>query len=114
VLAPRAPKGRKRTWGRQPWEWLPTPFAGRIMVPNKNKRDKQDRPAGKLPDPLYVQLMPGPNGSVQWVRVHLNHPFARGFRNPEQARGWLARAVKAGVVPEGVVEIEPPQVPADE
>lgn len=57
---------------------------------------------------MYVQVVPGPAGTWQIVRVDLVHPFARGFASPEEARSWLGRAVRAGLVPEGVTELEPP------
>ena len=91
---------RNRWLGR--WEWLPKPWAGRVLLP----RDKK-----VLAEALYVQIMPGPMGTWQIVRVDLVHPFARGFLTPDDARGWLGRAIRAGVVPEGVVELEPPPVP---
>lgn len=79
-------------------EWMPRPYAGRVLV---------ERAKMPLKSTLYVQIVPGPEGLWQIVRVDLDKPFARGFRTPEKARGWLARALRAGVVPEGVVELEP-------
>lgn len=89
---------RHRPVGYEKHEWMPRPYAGRVLVER-----------AKLPpkEPLYVQVVPGPNGTWQIVRVDLHRPFARGFLTLETARGWLARAVRAGVVPQGVVELEP-------
>jgi hypothetical protein len=79
-------------------EWLPRPYAGRILL------ERHRRPT---PRATYVQIVPGPERTWQIVRVDLEKPFARGFRTPESARGWLVRALRAGVIPDGTVELEP-------
>lgn len=56
---------------------------------------------------IYLQVVPGPERTWQLVRVDLDHPLARGFRTPESALAWLARAIRQGIVPEGVVVVEP-------
>lgn len=94
-----APTGKRRTgeYSRSPQEWMPRPWAGRIMV-SKNARDDQE---------VYVQVVPGPEGLWQIVRIELNQPVARGFRTPGQARRWVHKAVGAGILPKGVVLVEP-------
>jgi hypothetical protein len=76
----------KRTWGRRPWEWLPTPYAGRIMVPSKADKN----PPMKTFTPITLMIVPGPGRLYQLVRVELNTPVARGFATKEQARAWCA------------------------
>jgi hypothetical protein len=88
---------RHRKYTRAPWEWLPRPHAGRIMLPVKRQDQK----------PIHVQVVPGPGHTWQIVRVDLESPFARGFATREEARSWISRAVRQGVLPEGVVEVEP-------
>lgn len=56
---------------------------------------------------VYLQVVPGPAGLWQIVRVDLGSPVARGFLSPEDAREWVARALNAGVLPEGVTIVEP-------
>lgn len=90
--------GRHRLVARAAWEWLPRPHAGRIMLPRRKANDQT----------LYVQIVPGPERTWQVCRIDLGKPFARGFRTKEQARRWIAGAMKAGIIPEGVVEVEPP------
>jgi hypothetical protein len=63
---------------------------------------------------IYLQVVPGPERTWQLVRVDLDHPLARGFRTPESALAWLARAIRQGIVPEGVVVVEPPSPEAPE
>jgi hypothetical protein len=82
---------------RSPWEWMPRPFGGRVMV-------KSRRVSG---EGVYLMIVPGPERTWQWVRIELNTPVARGFATKESARAWLARALRAGVLPQGVMEVEP-------
>jgi hypothetical protein len=97
-----------REYKRCPWEWLPRPYAGRIMVPSKGRTAKDNNPPMKAILGMTLMIVPGPEGLYQVVRIELNAPVARGFRTKEQARGWIGRAVRGGVLPEGVVEVEPP------
>ena len=91
---------RHRTRVGDEAEWMPRPFAGRILL-ERTRMPKAEQ--------IYVQVVPGPQGLWQIVRVDLDKPFARGFRTPELARRWLGRAVKAGIVPQGTMELEPMQ-----
>jgi hypothetical protein len=94
------PRGHHRTgeYSRSPHEWMPRPWAGRVMV-SKNKTTGEG---------VYLQVVPGPEGLFQVVRVDLSKPVARGFRTPQAAERWVARAVGAGILPSGVVLVEPP------
>lgn len=58
--------------------------------------------------PVYVQIVPGPGNLLQIVRVDLARPVARGFRTKETARRWLELAIDRGILPKGVIEVEPP------
>lgn len=78
-------------------EWLPKPINGRTLPLSSRQTTEQ---------PVYVQIVPGPGGLYQIVRVDLSTPVARGFPTPEAARKWLGMAVKGGIVPQGVVELE--------
>jgi hypothetical protein len=80
-------------------EWLPRPTHGRTLPLTTRT---------KTPGPVYVQIVPGPGGRLQIVRVDLAQPVARGFASPESARRWLGSAISSGILPEGVVELEPP------
>ena len=97
-----APLETRRTgeYSRTPDEWMARPFGGRVMISSRKMADKQ---------PIYVECVPGPGGSWQLVRVDLAKPFARGFRSPKQARGWVAKAIKQGILPESVIVVEPAQ-----
>lgn len=83
------------------WEWMPRPHAGRVMTSSR-------RISG---EGIYLQVVPGPERTWQLVRIDLYHPLARGFRTPESALAWLARAIRQGVVPQGVVVVEPHPLP---
>ena len=93
-------------------EWLPRPWAGKIMVPSRKwtENPKLERRIG----PVTLMVVPGPpvgplNGhSWQVVRLELERPVARGFATREDARAWIGRAVRAGVLPPVAVEVEPP------
>lgn len=85
-------------------EWLPTPTAGRTISNAAKKR--ANTTSGQTH--IHVQIVPGPERTYQIVRVELATPVARGFRTKEGARRWLARAVKSGVLPQNVMEVEPP------
>ena len=85
-------------YARSPHEWLPRPFGGRVMV---SRRDVTG-------DGIYLQVVPGPEGRYQIVRVELGTPVARGFKSQEKALAWIGRAIRAGVLPKGVVVVEPP------
>jgi hypothetical protein len=104
VVEPRP----KRTWGRRPWEWLPTPYGGRIMVPSKQESQRSGDPRMRAFTPITLMIVPGPERLLQIVRIELDTPVARGFATKEQARAWIERAIRAGVLPTGVVEVEPP------
>lgn len=88
---------RTGEYARSPWEWMPRPFAGRVML-SRNKTDG---------DGIYLQVVPGPEGRWQLVRVELGTPVARGFTTKEKALAWVGRAIRAGVLPKGVVVVEP-------
>jgi hypothetical protein len=99
---------------RHAGEWLPRPYHGRIMQPpirrDHTRPTRSDR-TKREPEPMqaiHLMIVPGPAGLYQVVRINLKTPVARGFRTKEDARGWIGRAVRAGVLPEGVVEVEPP------
>lgn len=87
---------RPNEYARSPWEWMPRPFGGRVMLA-RNRKNGSD---------IYLQIVPGPEGLWQIVRVELATPVARGFKTREGARRWIARAVRAGVLPQGVTEVE--------
>jgi hypothetical protein len=74
------------------------------MVPSKADKN----PPMKAFTPITLMIVPGPQRLYQLVRVELNTPVARGFATKEQARAWIERAIRAGVLPTGVVEVEPP------
>lgn len=78
-------------------EWLPRPLNGRTLP--LTSRQVTD-------EPVYVQIVPGPSGLYQIVRIDLARPVARGFQTPDHARRWLGFAVKGGILPQGVVELE--------
>ena len=88
---------RTGEYSRSPQEWMPRPWDGRIMV----KRNVVESGT------VYVQVVPGPEGLWQIVRIELNQPVARGFRTPGQARRWVHKAVGAGILPQRVVLVEP-------
>lgn len=94
-----APDRPHRTgeYKRTPGEWMPRPHAGRAIV-SRNETDGTG---------IYLEVVPGPNRTWQLVRVELSTPVARGFATPERARAWVARAIVAGVLPKGVVVVEP-------
>ncbi len=83
---------------RSPWEWLPRPHLGRSFTTGSRMSDDET---------IYVQVVPGPQRLYQIVRVDLASPVARGFRTRQEASEWIAKAVKQGVLPKGVVEVEP-------
>ena len=96
--------------------WLPKPIKGRYMT-GRRPRDTNPQLQGPGVEgvvealtgaAVHLMIVPGPQGLYQVVRVHFETPVARGFRTKEQARGWIGRAVRAGILPEGVVEVEPP------
>jgi hypothetical protein len=96
--------------------WLPKPLRGRFMPRKKDEpgsgvrsdaRSVRQPPADATA--RHLMIVPGPEGLYQIIKVDLRRPVARGFRTPEQARGWIGRAVRAGILPEGVVEVEPPE-----
>jgi hypothetical protein len=78
-------------------EWMPRPTEGRTLPLTSRS---------ETPEPVYVQIVPGPGNLLQIVRVDLERPVARGFLNREAARRWLAYAIRAGMLPKGVVELE--------
>jgi hypothetical protein len=84
-------------------EWLPKPIYGRTLPLTTR---------AETPEPVYVQILPGPGNLLQIVRVDLMRPVARGFQSREAARRWLGFAIRAGMLPKGVVELEGP--PAEE
>lgn len=92
----------KHWYGRRPWEWMPTPNRGRVFTRNSVMK------SNLTSETIYAEIVPGPNGSWQLVRVELKHPFARGFRTKDDAHAWVERAMDAGVLPSTVVIIEPP------
>jgi hypothetical protein len=98
-----APIDPRRTgeYSRSQNEWMPRPFGGRVMVTSRRVV------AGK--EPIYVEVVPGPGGMYQIVRIDLARPLARGFASPQSARAWVARAIRQGVLPEGVIVVEPPR-----
>lgn len=112
----------KETNARNEGVWMPKPIRGRFMprrgrqAPDKNPPLRSpgvdgvvEEVAGEAAHPVHLLIVPGPAGLYQIVRLNLRVPVARGFRTKEQARGWIGRAVRAGVLPEGVVEVEPPE-----
>jgi len=78
-------------------EWLPKPIYGRTLPLSTR---------AETPEPVYVQIIPGPGNLHQIVRVDLRQPVARGFQTKEAARRWLEFAIRAGMLPKGVVELE--------
>jgi hypothetical protein len=94
------PRKHHRTgeYARSPFEWMPRPFAGRVMLSNRMTSGEG----------IYLEVVPGPNRTWQLVRVELSTPVARGFATPEKAREWVARAIRAGVLPKEVMVVEPP------
>src|SRR3954471_22658027 len=97
----RLSNGRPGEYDWKPWEWMPRPHGGRIMTESRKRTGEG----------IYLQVVPGPERTWQLVRVDLDHPLARGFRTPESALAWLARAIRQGIVPEGVVVVEPSAQP---
>ena len=89
--------GKRHRWLTRMTEWLPRPVEGRTL-PLERRRVS--------PTPIYVQIVPGPGNLFQIVRVDLAQPVARGFRSKEHARKWIAFALRGGMLPEGVVELE--------
>lgn len=87
---------RPGEYDRSPWEWMPRPYGGRVMVSNRKTKGEG----------VFLQVVPGPEGLWQIVRVELQAPVARGFRTREAAAAWIGRAVRAGVLPEGVTLLE--------
>lgn len=86
-------------------EWLPRPIFGRTLPLTSR---------AETPEPVYVQIVPGPGNLLQIVRVDLAQPVARGFHTAESARRWLGAAIRSGVLPKGVVELESPPVELSE
>lgn len=74
------------------------------MVPSRTDKT----PPMKAFTPITLMIVPGPEGLLQIVRIELNTPVARGFATKERARAWIERAIRAGVLPSGAVEVEPP------
>ena len=101
-------------------EWLPRPWAGKIMIPSRAKAWQRDPAPESKRAPVTLMVVPGPPVGVlnapswQVVRLELERPVARGFATPEQARAWIGRAVRAGVLPSVAVEVEPPETPGTE
>ena len=89
---------RSSEYVRAPWEWMPRPTGGRSFTLASRQRSDH---------PIYVQVVPGPGGLYQIVRVDLDSPVARGFQTREEASKWIGRAIKQGILPEGVMEVEP-------
>lgn len=75
---------------------------------SKRERHLEAHVVASSKEPVYVQIVPGPNHCWQVVRVDLKTPFARGFLSADQARRWIGRAMKAGILPESIVEVESP------
>ena len=101
-----SPPEPHREYARKPWEWLPRPYAGRIMVPSQDQSRAERHPQPMAP--IHVMIVPGPEGMWQIIRVELESPVARGFKTRERARDWIGRAIREGVLPQGVMEVEPP------
>lgn len=82
-------------------------------MPSQSKKQTPPFGNGRI-GPFHLMIVPGPGGGLlskahTWmiVRIELNTPVARGFATKEQARAWIGRAVRAGVLPSGVMEVEP-------
>ena len=89
--------GKRRRYNVRFKEWMPKPMSG---------KDKLHQPRTNG-EPIYVQIVPGPNRTFQIVRVELATPVARGFKSKEQARKWIELALRQGVLPAGITELEP-------
>jgi hypothetical protein len=75
-------------------EWLPKPHNGSM----------QERL--RLRETLVLRITLGPAGLWQVTRRDDGRVISRGFRTKEQARGWIGRAVRQQVLPEGTIEVE--------
>ena len=86
-------------YSRSKDEWMPRPIYGRGMPTGAKKIVS--------PEPIYVQVVPGPERTWQIVRVDLAKPVARGFRTKKGASRWIESAVGKGILPGGTTELEP-------
>lgn len=96
--AERERRLRNSEYVRAPWEWLPRPTGGRSFTLASRRHSDE---------PIYLQVVPGPERLYQIVRVDLTQPVARGFRTKREASRWIEQAVAMGILPTGVTEVEP-------
>lgn len=89
---------RTGEYSRTPGEWMPRPAGGRSFTLASRKHSDE---------PIYLQVVPGPERLYQIVRVDLTQPVARGFRTRREASRWIEKAVAMGILPTGVTEVEP-------
>ena len=78
---------------------MPRPIYGRGMPAGARK--------AVSPEPIYLQVVPGPERTWQIVRVDLKQPVARGFYSRKAASKWIESAVGRGILPGGTTEVEP-------